>query len=128
MISGGSASSARSASEPLPTTSTRSAPSRRKADAINAAISESSSTTGSPTKGSGLLVTSTLLFAGEGSRGEPVLRAYNKRTGDVVHEIQLPGGPTTGFPITYMAGSQQYIVVAALDEENIAELVAFTVQ
>ena len=85
-------------------------------------------TTGSPTKSSGLLVTSTLLFAGEGSRGEPVLRAYNKRTGDVVHEIQLPGGPTTGFPITYMAGSQQYIVVAALDEENIAELVAFTVQ
>jgi len=85
-------------------------------------------TTGSPTKSSGLLVTSTLLFAGEGSRGEPVLRAYNKRTGDVVHEIQLPGGPTTGFPITYMADGQQHIVVAALDEENIAELVAFTVQ
>ena len=73
-------------------------------------------------------MTSTLLFAGEGAQGEPVLRAYDKRTGDVVHEIQLPGGPTIGFPVTYMADGQQYIVVAALDEENIAEFVAFTVQ
>ena len=84
--------------------------------------------TGNLTQSSGLLVTSTLLFAGEGARGAPVLRAYDKRTGDIVHEIQLPGGPTTGFPITYMANGQQHIVVAALDEENIAELVAFTVQ
>ncbi len=45
----------------------------------------------------------------------------------MVHEVQLPGGPTIGFPITYMMGGQRYIVVAALDEENIAELVAFTV-
>ena len=84
--------------------------------------------TGIQTQGSGLLVTSTLLFAGEGARGAPVLRAFDKRTGDVVHEIPLPGGPTTGFPITYMANGQQHVVVAALDEENIAELVAFTIQ
>ena len=85
-------------------------------------------TTGRPTLGSGLLVTSTLLFSGEGAGGEPVLRAYDKMTGDVVHEVQLPGGPTIGFPITYMSDGKQYIVVAALDEENVAELVAFTVQ
>ena len=81
--------------------------------------------TGTQTQGSGLLVTSTLLFSGEGARGAPVLRAFDKQTGDVVHELELPGGPTTGFPITYMAGDQQYIVVAALDEERVAELVAF---
>ena len=45
---------------------------------------------------------------------------------EIVHELQLPGGPTIGFPITYMADGRQYLVVAALDEENIAELVAFT--
>ena len=85
-------------------------------------------TTGRPTLGSGLLVTSTLLFSGEGAGGEPVLRAYDKMTGDVVHEVQLPGGPTIGFPITYMSDGKQYIGVAALDEENVAELVALTVQ
>ncbi len=84
--------------------------------------------TGIQTQGSGLLVTSTLLFSGEGAQGAPVLRAYDKRTGDVVHEIPLPGGPTIGFPITYVADGQQHLVVAALDEENIAELVAFTLQ
>ena len=56
-----------------------------------------------------------------------MLRAYDKMTGAVVHEIQLPGGPTIGFPITYLSGGSQYIVVAALDGENVAELVAFTV-
>ncbi len=84
--------------------------------------------TGGLTRGTGLLVTSTLLFSGEGQQGAPVLRAYNKRTGEVVQEIALPGGPTTGFPITYMADGRQYIVVAALDEDRIAELVAFSLQ
>ncbi len=84
--------------------------------------------TGRPTLGSGLLVTSTLLFSGEGAGGEPVLRAYDKLTGGVVHEVQLPGGPTIGFPITFLSGGSQYIVVAALDGENVAELVALTVQ
>jgi quinoprotein glucose dehydrogenase len=66
--------------------------------------------TGAPTKGTGLLVTSTLLFGGEGGT-TPVLRAWDKKTGAVVAEIQLPG-PTTGFPVTYTKAGRQYIAVA----------------
>ncbi|HEY7173104.1 MAG TPA: PQQ-binding-like beta-propeller repeat protein [Vicinamibacterales bacterium] len=67
--------------------------------------------TGTPTQGTGLLVTSTLLFGGEGGAA-PVLRAWDKKTGAVVAEIQLPG-PTTGFPVTYTKAGRQYIAVAA---------------
>ncbi len=66
--------------------------------------------TGAPTRGTGLLVTSTLLFGGEGGAA-PVLRAWNKKTGAVVAEIALPG-PTTGFPVTYTKGGRQYVAVA----------------
>lgn len=67
--------------------------------------------TGAQTNGTGLLVTSTLLFGGEGGQ-TPVLRAWDKKTGAVVAEIQLPG-PTTGFPVTYTKAGRQYIAVAA---------------
>ena len=67
--------------------------------------------TGAQTRGTGLLVTSTLLFGGEGGF-TPVLRAWDKKTGAVVAEIQLPG-PTTGFPVTYTKAGRQYIAVAA---------------
>jgi quinoprotein glucose dehydrogenase len=67
--------------------------------------------TGALTNGTGLLVTSTLLFGGEGASA-PVFRAWDKKTGAVVAEVQLPG-PTTGFPVTYMKGGRQYIAVAA---------------
>ena len=66
--------------------------------------------TGANTRGTGLLVTSTLLFGGEGGNA-PVLRAWDKKTGAVVAEIQLPG-PTTGFPVTYTKAGQQYVAVA----------------
>ncbi len=72
-----------------------------------------------------LLVTRTLLFAGEGWRGQPFFRAYDKRTGDVVAELELPA-EVTGLPMTYMHGGKQYIVFAAGDAatEHAAELVA----
>ena len=77
------------------------------------------------------LATGTLLFAGEtggmppgGARvpegmpieisanyGEPWFRAYDKTSGDVVWEMQLPAG-TTGAPMTYLHEGKQYIVVA----------------
>jgi quinoprotein glucose dehydrogenase len=66
--------------------------------------------TGANTRGTGLLVTSTLLFGGEGGNA-PVLRAWDKKTGAVVAEIQLPG-PTTGFPVTYTKDGRQYLAVA----------------
>ena len=40
-----------------------------------------------------------------------MLRAWEKKTGAVVAEIQLPG-PTTGFPVTYTKAGRQYLAVA----------------
>jgi quinoprotein glucose dehydrogenase len=78
--------------------------------------------TGKLSRSSGLLVTATLLFGGEGSGGEPILWAYDKLTGDVVGKVDLPG-PTTGFPITYMKDGRQFIVVAVRAGDAV-ELVA----
>ncbi len=72
----------------------------------------------------GLLVTRTLLFAGEGTSGSPVFRAHDKATGDILAEIALPG-TQTGLPMTYVAGDKQYIVVAtAGGDGRAAEIVA----
>jgi quinoprotein glucose dehydrogenase len=79
--------------------------------------------TGAPTRGTGLLVTSTLLLGGEGG-ANPVLRAWDKATGAVVAEIGLPG-PTTGFPVSYMKAGRQYIAVAARVGDAV-EIVALT--
>jgi quinoprotein glucose dehydrogenase len=80
--------------------------------------------TGANTRGTGLLVTSTLLFGGEGGNS-PVLRAWDKKTGAVVAEIQLPG-PTTGFPVTYTKAGRQYISVAVRAGDAV-EIVALAI-
>jgi quinoprotein glucose dehydrogenase len=65
----------------------------------------------------GLLVTKTLLFAGEGSGlwrpggGGNKLRAHDKATGAIVHELTLPANQS-GIPMTYEVDGRQYIVVA----------------
>ncbi len=78
------------------------------------------------------MLTKTLLFLGEGSEGAlsilpiaggPMFRAWDKRTGDVVWEIELDAG-TSGAPMTYMAGGKQYIVVAIGDLETKGRIVA----
>jgi quinoprotein glucose dehydrogenase len=69
-----------------------------------------------------LLVTKTLLIAGEGYGGDPILRAYDKATGEILAEIELPGA-VSGKPMTYMVDGRQYIVVA-VGRSNPAELVA----
>ena len=50
-------------------------------------------------------------------------RAYDKATGRVVWEMDLPAG-TTGGPMTYMHEGKQYIVVAVGGSEQPAEYVA----
>jgi quinoprotein glucose dehydrogenase len=73
-----------------------------------------------------LLVTKTLLFAGEGYGGAPVLRAYDKATGAVVAELALPGA-ASGKPMTYSVDGKQYIVLA-VGRDLPAELVAFALE
>jgi quinoprotein glucose dehydrogenase len=71
-----------------------------------------------------LLVTKSLLFAGEGAGG-PGFRALNKKTGDTVNKLTLPGNET-GLPMTYMVNGRQLIVLAIAGREG-SELVALTV-
>lgn len=74
------------------------------------------------------LATSTLLFLAEaghlsGDPGGPMLRAYNKTTGEVVADIELPA-KASGAPMTYFHNGFQYIVIAVATAEHPAELVA----
>jgi len=69
-----------------------------------------------------LLVTRTLLFAGEGWNGAPILRALDKATGATIAEIELPGA-TGAKPMTYMLDGRQYVVVS-IGQPGTAEFVA----
>jgi len=71
-----------------------------------------------------LLVTKSLLFAGEGADG-PGFRALNKKTGETVYQITLPGNET-GLPMTYAVNGRQFIVVTVVGKDS-AELVALAV-
>jgi quinoprotein glucose dehydrogenase len=50
-------------------------------------------------------------------------RAYDKATGRVIWETELPSGTTAG-PMTYMLHGKQYIVVAVGSQEHQPEYVA----
>ena len=80
----------------------------------------------------GIVVTKTLAFAGQGcglfrggGGGGPMFYAYDKMTGAVVHELQLPAS-TCANPMTYMVNGKQYIVVAIGAQGFPAELVALS--
>jgi glucose dehydrogenase len=80
--------------------------------------------TGFPSK-VGLLVTKTLLFGGEGSGGRPLLHAYDKKTGENIAELPMPGNQT-GVPMTYMYQNRQFILMAVGGQGQPAgQLVAF---
>lgn len=78
--------------------------------------------TGKPTR-SGLVLTKSLLFFGEGPGGDPWLHAVDKSTGATVARIALPASATS-MPMTYMHGGKQYIVVTVSDFRNPARIVA----
>ena len=79
-------------------------------------------------------MTKTLVFLGEGFSGGAfsppgadvggkMFRAYDKATGDVVWEMELPGG-TSALPMTYMLGGKQYLVVSVGWRNMPGELIA----
>ena len=70
-----------------------------------------------------LLVTKTLLIAGEGWGGAPIVRAYDKKTGAVVGEVKLPG-QMGSMPMTYMLNGKQYLAFTVGTPTQPAELVA----
>ncbi len=71
----------------------------------------------------GVLVTKTLLLAGEGASGAAVFRAHDKATGETIAEIELPNAQI-GLPMTYMHEGRQYIVISVGGGGEPAELVA----
>jgi quinoprotein glucose dehydrogenase len=82
--------------------------------------------TGSPSR-AGILLTKTLLFAGEGYEGQPRFRAYDKKTGAIVWEADIPQSQT-GLPMTYVHRGKQYIVFSVHGDQatkTAARLVAF---
>ena len=57
----------------------------------------------------------------------PYFRAYDKRTGEIVAELEIPA-QATSLPMTYMHNGKEYLVFAAGDgkSEHAAELIALT--
>ena len=80
------------------------------------------------------LVTGSLLFIGEGSNvfggiqtnmWGMTFRAYDKATGSIIWQTELPAG-TTGGPMTYLYEGKQFIVVPIGATDHPAEWVALT--
>jgi glucose dehydrogenase len=78
------------------------------------------------------LVTKTLVFMGDGSDngvgvpqgyGGKMFRAFDKKSGKIVWDMELPAGSTNA-PMTYMHGGKQYIVVAIGGRNFPGELIA----
>jgi glucose dehydrogenase len=80
--------------------------------------------TGKPTRSS-LILTKSLLFAGEGPGGDPVLHAIDKATGETVANIALPAS-VTGVPMTYMHKGKQFLVMTVSDFSSAAKIIALT--
>jgi quinoprotein glucose dehydrogenase len=80
------------------------------------------------------LVTKSFVFLGEGSDtgvglppgggyGGKMFRAFDKATGKIAWEMELPAGVSNA-PMTYSAGGKQYLVVGVSGSEYPGELIA----
>jgi quinoprotein glucose dehydrogenase len=78
------------------------------------------------------LVTKTFVFMGEGSDsgvgvppgyGGKMFRAFDKKTGKIAWEMELPAGISNA-PMTYMVNGKQYILVAVSGRQSPGEFVA----
>lgn len=54
---------------------------------------------------------------------DPALSVFDKKTGDLIAEIELPTN-ATGAPMTYLSGGRQFIVVPVGGASIPAELIA----
>jgi quinoprotein glucose dehydrogenase len=63
------------------------------------------------TSRTGPVLTKMLLFMAQSDGGRNLLRAFDKASGAVVHEAELPL-PPAGTPMTYMVGAKQYLSIA----------------
>ena len=79
--------------------------------------------TGFPAQAS-FVVTKTLLIGAEGSGGRPILHAYDKKTGENLAEVALPGAQTA-VPMSYMYQGRQFVVVSVAGRPA-GQLVAFS--
>ena len=52
-----------------------------------------------------------------------MFRSYDKLTGEIVSELELPANQT-GMPMSYMLNGKQYIVIAVGARQHPGELVA----
>jgi quinoprotein glucose dehydrogenase len=79
----------------------------------------------------GMLVTKTLLFCADRGAGRPgvahpVLRAYDKNTGEIVWEHPIEPAYYDAAPMTYQWRGKQYIVIATGGQLLPAKLTAFS--
>jgi glucose dehydrogenase len=77
------------------------------------------------TSRAGLLVTRTLLFAGEGTNGGSNLWVLDKRTGERIARLDIPSGTQSGVPMTYLHNGRQYVVFSTTAAGEPSEIVAY---
>ena len=69
------------------------------------------------------MVTGSLVIHAEGTAGQPLLRAINKRTGERLGVVELPAPGQYGM-MTYLHDGRQYIVVQVSSRDHPGALVA----